>query len=247
MIKFAAHNFCLLTLFALFLSAEGKSVGAANSFDRTNGSKPGISVDAEDEDKKAVAETTRIAAEIINASFPELKNASIKIKTFRSRSDYFRSRFSFGRFLTFRKLDYLIFVNPQAFEKNAPLLGIRAIIAHELAHVAYYRRHNRFELLGLVSLQSKSFTARFERGADLQAIKRGYGEGLRDYRQWLYQNIPASKIAAKKRDYFSPEEIDLILQAAKDKPALIDFWIENVPRDSAEIESAIKSRTPGKK
>ena len=190
-----------------------------------------------DGEKSAVAETKNIVAEIVEISYPELKSANISVKTFHSSSDYFRSQFSFSRFLTFRRLQFIIFVNPQVFERNAPIEGIRAIIAHELAHVVYYRRHNRFELLGLVGLESKSFIQRFERGADLQAIKRGYGAGLIEYRQWLYQNIPAEKIAAKKRDYFSPEEIDLILQAIEKKPGLIDFWIKNVPRNLKEIPS----------
>lgn len=92
-----------------------------------------------------------------------------------------------------------------------------------------------------MSLQSKSFTASFERGADLQAIKRGYGAGLKEYRTWLYQNIPAKQIAAKKRNYFSPEEIDLILKATQKKPQLFDFWRKNIPRNAAEInEKAAK-------
>ncbi|MBA3601789.1 MAG: hypothetical protein H0W45_11275 [Acidobacteria bacterium] len=70
----------------------------------------------------------------------------------------------------------MIFVNRKVFEKNAPTEGSRAIFAHELASVAYCRRHNRFELFGLIGLQSKSFTAHFERAADLQTIKSGYGK-----------------------------------------------------------------------
>ena len=194
------------------------------------------------DEKSAVAETKKIVAEIVNNSYPELQDAQISVKIFHSRSDYFRSRFSFSRFLIFRGLHFLLQINPQVFDKNAPENGIRAIIAHELAHAAYYKRHNRFELLGLINLQSKSFTARFERGADLQAIKRGYGAGLKDYREWLYNNIPATKIAAKKRDYFSPEEIDLILNAIKEKPGLIDYLIKNVPRNLAEIQSSVNSR-----
>lgn len=187
--------------------------------------------------KAAIAKTQLIVAEIVNESFPELKTASIIIKTFDSPADYFRTRFSFSRFLTLRKLHYLVFVNPSIFDLNAPADGIRAIIAHELAHAAYYLRHNRFELFGLVALQSKSFTVRFERRADLQAIKRGYGPGLKEYREWLYANIPADTVAAKKRDYFSPEEIDLILDAMTRKPDLINFWLKNVPRNATEIEA----------
>ncbi len=241
MIKFATRNFFLLLfLLAFFQFAEAESTLAANEFEKPASQQRNVS--SNDNQKNVVAETTRIVAEIVEKSYPELRTARISVKTFHSRSDYYRSRFSFSRFLTFRKLHFLIFVNPQVFEKNAPANGIRAIIAHELAHAAYYRRHNRFELFGLIALQSKSFTARFERGADLQAIKRGYGAGLKEYREWLYQNIPAKQIARKKRDYFSPEEIDLIVEAIKEKPAWIDSWIKNVPRNLAEIEAAINNK-----
>lgn len=219
--------------------AEAKSEISANSIDKTNSSNI-TKVRADDAERNAIAETTKIVEEIVKDSYPKLKNERIKIKTFDSRADYFRSRFSVSRFLTFRNLYYLILVNPKIYKSGAPIDGIRAIIAHELAHVAYYERHNCFELLGLVALQSKSFTARFERGADLQAIKRGYGAGLIQYREWLYKNIPAKNISAKKRDYFSPEEIKLIIKSVEQKPELIDYFIENVPRNLDEIKSAFE-------
>lgn len=188
----------------------------------------------------AVDEIKRVVAEVVRASYPELATAKISIKTFRSSSDYFRSQFSISRFLTFRRMHYVVLVNPRVLEKNVPADGIRAIIAHELAHAAYYRRHNRFKLFGLINLESKSFRARFERVADLQAIGLGYGEGLKSYRKWLYRNIPPAKIEDKRRDYFSPEEIDLILAAVKANPAAIDELMKKVPRNSTEIQTAIK-------
>lgn len=238
MSEFAPRLFCLILFLAFAQFAGAKSVIATNAIDKTSA----VQSKVRDNEKSAVAETSRVVAEIIKNSYPELRTAQITVKTFHSRADYFRSRFSFSRFLSFRKLHFLILVNPKVFDRAAPPEGIRAIIAHELAHAAYYLRHNRLELFGLVGLQSKSFTARFERGADLQAIKRGYGAGLKQYRQWLYRNIPASKIAAKKRAYFAPEEIDAILEAMMEKPGLIDFWIKTVPRSLAEIQSKIKNK-----
>ena len=230
-----------LTLFSAFVQfVEAESGPAPNLLDQKDSFQQNAQRDKNE--KISIAETMRIVTKIVEKSYPELRDAQISVKTFESRSDYFRSSFSVSRFLSFRKLHYTIFVAPRVFEKKAPPTGIRAIIAHELAHTAYYRRQNRFELFGLVALRSNSFTARIERGADLQAIKSGYGAGLRNYREWLYQNIPAEQIARKKRDYFSPEEIELIVEAVKEKPDLIDFWMKNVPRNSAEIESPIKSR-----
>lgn len=182
-----------------------------------------------------IQKTQKIVNEVLEKSYPELKSKKIEIQTFKSESDYFQSRFSFGKMLALQKMRYIIFVNPKVFEKNAPESGIRSIIAHEIAHVLYYSKRNRFELIGLARLSSKDFTQKFERGADLEAIARGYGDGLKDYRNWLYQNIPAKNLEEKKRNYFSPEEIDLILEILQKKPETIEKWRKNVPRNKAEI------------
>lgn len=180
--------------------------------------------------------TQTIVNEIIEKSYPELKTAKIEIKTFESESNYFKSQFSVSRFLTFRNISYVIFVNAEVFRRNAPDDGIRAILAHELAHILYYQRKNRFQLLGLTALADKSFTAKFERRADLEAIARGYAEGLKSYRKWLYQNIPPKNVEAKKRNYFSPVEIDSMLLLLKEKPEMINFWRKRVPRNLNDIK-----------
>ncbi len=163
----------------------------------------------------AATERTRaLAREVQTASYPELSGVNIDLKEFRSDSDYFQSRFNFGRFFTGRKMRYVIYVNPLVYERGCPEAALRAIIAHELAHVLYYRRRNRLQLFGLARLAGKDFTARFERGADLEALTRGYGTGLKEYRLWLYRNIPPRKLPEKRRNYFSPEEIDALISGA---------------------------------
>ena len=183
----------------------------------------------------AIAKTQTIITEIVEKSYPELKKAKINVRIFESNANYFQSQFSLTRFLTCQKLRYNLYVNPEVFNKNAPEQAIHAIISHELAHVLYYSERNRFELIGLVSLIDKSFTAKFERRADLEAIARGYGEGLIKYRLWLYQNIPAKNLDEKKRNYFSPEEIEKMLEILKQKPQMIDVWRKKVPRNLGEI------------
>jgi hypothetical protein len=97
---------------------------------------------------------------------------------------------------------------------------------------------NRARLVGLVRLTSKRFTAEFERWADLKAISLGYAEGLREYRRWLYRNVPASKLAEKQRNYFSPDEIDAILSASRERPELIEYWFAHVPLSLNQILAA---------
>lgn len=152
----------------------------------------------------------RLVEEVKTTSYPELKDIKIEIRLFDSPSDYFQSRFTLTGFLFKKRLRYLLLVNRNLFAQNAPEDGVRAILAHELGHDVYYKTRNRLALLGLARLACRGFTARFERGTDLEAIKRGYGNGLKSYRVWLYEHIPANKIAEKERNYFSPAEIDAL-------------------------------------
>jgi hypothetical protein len=185
--------------------------------------------------QSAIDRTRSIVAQIVKESYPELKNADIQVQAFNSESDYFRTGFSFGRFVFARKMRYIIKVNPRVFESNAPEESVRAILAHELGHVFDFHRKKRIRLLGLIRLSSKGYTAEFERWTDLQAILRGYGEGLKAYRKWLYANVPAKKLAEKQRNYFSPEEIDAIELKRKQYPELMPYWLKRVPRNLQEI------------
>lgn len=197
-------------------------------------------IDGRQDSVGAVERTRKNIGEIIKTSYPELKEADIRIKAFHSKSDYFKARFGVPQFFIGR-MRFLVFVNPRVFELNAPREGLRAIVAHELGHVLYYRRGNRLHLVGLARLGSKDFTARFERWADLQAISRGYGPGLSDYRRWLYENVPREKIEEKRRNYFSPDEIAAILPAIQRRPELLAYWFKHVPRNMKEIQSEDRS------
>lgn len=201
---------------------------------------PAISVNAQSAVSKAnaIEITKQQATDIAQKSFPEIKLKKLHFKTFESDSNYFKARFSYGRFLTFQRMRHLIYVNPRVFDREAPEIGIRAILAHELAHILYYTEKNRFQLLGLARLSSGSFTRRFERKADLEAISRGYGEGLIVYRKWLYKNIPDENLAAKRKNYFSPEEINLLLEILKKNPGAIKIWRKDVPISIDEIRKS---------
>jgi hypothetical protein len=140
-------------------------------------------------------------------SFPELRNEDLQVRQFKSDSDYFRARFGIPQFLFGRRMRYLIFVNPQAADAKVPMDAVDGILAHELEHIVWFQGRKRIRLLVLVRLSSRTFTTRFERDTDWRTVRRGYASGLREYRIWLYRNIPSGKIAPKKRTYLTPEEI----------------------------------------
>lgn len=159
----------------------------------------------------AQAATTHIEPfirRLIGLSYPELGRAQVRVRAFRSNYDYFRTRFSYSRFFLFRRMRYFVEVNPRLLELNPPPDGVCAILGHELAHIGSMNRGNRLRLFALVRLASAGYTTRFERKADMEAIRRGFGPGLKRYREWVYRNIPPETVARKKRDYLTPEEID---------------------------------------
>ena len=188
-----------------------------------------------DQQANALRQTQSLLDELISESYPELHDTEIQIRLFQGRSDFFRTRFGIPQFLFGGKMRYIISVNPRVFEWQAPEAGVRAIVAHELAHILYFKQHNRMRHFGLVRLALTKFTARFERRTDLEAISRSYGTGLKEYRQWLYQHIPQNKLLEKRRNYFSPDEIDAILSLSRQRPELLDYWRRHAPRNIQDI------------
>ena len=184
-----------------------------------------------------------VADQVRTESYPELSDSVIELLPMRSEYIYLKSRFKFTSFFLAPKLSYQIRVNTQALDRHVPPEALRAIMSHELAHVDYYHQRHRLALLGLVRLLSSRFTVRFERGADLEAIALGYGPGLAAYRNWLYQNIPSGRVAAKKRDYLTPEEIETIVQAVRINPGLLQVFRHCVPRNLAEVQAGASNPT----
>jgi hypothetical protein len=179
----------------------------------------------------------QLVSEIIARSFPNLVGIDIRLKRFQSDADYFRTSFSAARFIAGVKMRYFVLVNPEWRSRGAPVEGVQAILAHELAHVDDLTRGKRIRLFGLMGLVSKTRTARFERRADLIAVARDYGSGLKAYRAWLFNHVPPEKLAEKQRDYFSPEEIDAILAGTAEHPELFDYWLRHVPMSLTDIQS----------
>jgi hypothetical protein len=170
------------------------------------------------------------------SSFPQLKDAQITVYDLHSDYVYLETRFTFSSYLFARRLRYMISFNREALARGVPADGLRAIVAHELAHIDYFQSESRMGLMGLVRLLSSSFNSRFERKADLQTIALGYGPGLQSFREWLYRNIPPNRLDEKKRDYFSPEEIGAILHAEGQNREVMRTFARCIPLSLADIE-----------
>lgn len=226
MVKIFTKYTILSAIFVSFLASSGFAFNKNTNL-------------ASDETQMAIEKTQLLIQEIVEESFPELKDESIKVKSFRSEKTFFKAQFSIARYLTFRKLQTTIFINQLVYQRGAPNNGLRAILAHELSHILYFKEKNCIQLLGLVGLANGGFNAKFERRTDLVAIERGYGEGLIEYREWLYQNVSKKSADGKKRNYFTPEEITILIPAMKDDPGIIGSLMKKVPRNLDEVKMAL--------
>jgi hypothetical protein len=191
-----------------------------------------LSLASEDATDPSLGDVVALMNQVRHDSFPKLQDARIDLRYLSSDYIFLEAQFTPGSFFK-RQLRYNLLFNPLA--RGAPNDALRAIMAHELAHVDFYESQSRMGLLALVQILSARYNARFERAADLETIRLGYGPGLRSFRLWLYQQIPSSRMEEKKRDYFSPEEIDAILAAMRADPGVMKTFSRCVPLDLAGI------------
>ncbi len=184
---------------------------------------------------KNIDEIKKIVNEIISESYPELKKANFDFKTLNDDSFYFQSNFKPVSILK-KHFDYTVMVNPDVFEKDCPKEAVKAILAHELSHTLDYESKGNIGVLkiGLKMLSPKK-RDEYEHRTDLTAISRGYGNGLIEYRNWVYKNIRQESVIQKKKTYYQPEEIKAI-QFAFDKAEsmgrkdeLLAKWLDNPP------------------
>jgi len=235
-------------LFFATLSAESQSeparvLASCPPNDQGVALRPSSTIHSDGESGQTDAAISTVSTVILvvrRRSFPELAHVDLRVRTFRSHADYFRTRFSLSRFLLLMPMRYFADVNPAVFQEQAPSDGVCAILAHELAHVVSLSRGNRIRRFGLVRLLSKRQTAKFERRTDLEAIHRGYGDGLKSYREWVYAHIPPHEFPGKRRNYFSPEEIGAIQILLEERPELFGYWNAHVPMNLQEVQNGCR-------
>ncbi|HEY4223249.1 MAG TPA: hypothetical protein VGO62_17950, partial [Myxococcota bacterium] len=92
-------------------------------------------------------------------------------------------------------------------------------IGHELAHTLDYETRTPLALIPLIGPALFPASSTWERGTDLVAIERGFGPGLLHYRAWLFRVLDAAAVRDKRAVYYSPLEIDLLIEMKRACPA----------------------------
>lgn len=172
-------------------------------------------------------------------SFPELEGQQIQLGRFEEADSFFQSGLDLGQLVQGHWI-YQIDVNPRFLELDCPLAALDAVLAHELSHTLDYHNGGVGGILGIL-WQLLWHPASYERHTDLQAIVKGYGPGLILYRQWQYQHLTSEQVKRKKTNYYSPEEITLILAILEpldqqEKQQRIKLWLQQPPLNLEELQ-----------
>jgi len=147
--------------------------------------------------------------------FPELRETSLTLQAMESDSSYFSAN------LVIATIDddplereYLVNYSTLLLPDPPSYAAVVAILAHELTHVLDYTRMDGDELaeFGLWYATADDISE-YVRGTDEYAMVLGCGEGLIQYREWLYTHVDKDTLEAKKRDYYTPEEIEAWMAA----------------------------------
>lgn len=159
-----------------------------------------------------------LQALIALAHYPELKDAKIEFVQQKISSNLAARPKGFSVFRRKGKRQYRVFVNfPES--SRVPLDSVSfngqiGVIAHELAHLAYYetKRTPRILLDGLWYWNLK-FRARFEHDTDQRTIEHGLGWQLYDFSSFVlnYVTDDPEYVAYKRRIYLTPEDIMQLL------------------------------------
>jgi Zn-dependent protease with chaperone function len=164
------------------------------------------------------AELRDAISQIKHNYFPDLKDIDLKMEVLRSDSYFFQTCIKTTTvFRSPLKRTYGVQVNEKVFECSPTKKAIEAILIHEISHIRDYIQMNLLALERFAvryAIDSK-FHARYERQTDEAALKLGHAEGLKEYRFWVYQWLNKKQLKAKRRIYFTPEEID--------------YWVKNNP------------------
>ncbi|MCB9665376.1 MAG: hypothetical protein H6732_14790 [Alphaproteobacteria bacterium] len=150
-----------------------------------------------------------VRAAVQQACFPELDGVEVVVVPLSSPSDTFVAS------VDVTTLDapgpertYRLSANPVLLQAPMPRAAAWAILAHELTHVRDYVGMDADTLAAWALDYASGPITAYERQTDEHALELGLAEGLKAFRLWLYDQLDDEAEAAKRRDYYTPDEID---------------------------------------
>lgn len=191
------------------------------------------------------ADLLPLLREIIAEAYPELTGIALTTGTFSESDSFFQSNFDLLSLFSGQPI-YRIEINPRLWQNALPRPALKAVLAHELAHTLDYHQGKIPGILWVLNqLRLYPSLCRYEHRTDLQAIFRGYGAGLKQYREWLYPLLTPDELARKQEVYYTPAEILALMRALKsseeagNQALLKQYWLEKPPLNLTAIQQGL--------
>jgi hypothetical protein len=141
--------------------------------------------------------------------FSSLRGTNISIVSFKSDAYYLATGIK-KIFKNKRNREYTIRINEALFDCAPTDRAMKAILAHELVHIKDYVRKGTLGMLGF-GVGYLIAPAKKERSTDYRVLKEGYVNGISEYREWIYPKLSVRDLKRKKKRYYTPEEIDVLV------------------------------------
>lgn len=147
--------------------------------------------------RKYIKKYKKIVGELVDKSFPSLKNKKIFV------FEFWLGKFSGGVFWPLPNIRIIV-VDPRVRKDNKDY--VTALFAHELSHLDIFEKRSwiRFFYLYIKYWLSPKFRKETEYKVDKQAIRKGYAEQSYKRRKKHWKLGVKHKL---DRYYMSPEEI----------------------------------------
>merc|ERR1711862_247320 len=87
--------------------------------------------------------------------------------------------------------------------------AMHSIIAHELNHILDYTHMNITQLadFGIHYALNYDFHIWYEHETDHRVLELQLGQGLKEYREWIYTVLNSTERQTKRTEYYTPLEI----------------------------------------
>jgi len=145
--------------------------------------------------------------ELARQLHPELAEAHIELHPSGSDTVFFRADVRPGTLFRHRsRRVYRVHYSRALFTDPPPAEAVLAILDHELEHLRHYTTLSSFALVFFGLDYAVGGTATYERYTDEHPLRAGCGEGLAQYREWLYARVSPRVERRKRRTYVTPEE-----------------------------------------
>jgi len=162
-------------------------------------------------DKQEIEE---IILQITSKYFPNLSSQNILVKEFNSDAYFLQAKPKISTLVGRRKArKYFVEINKKLYDCSPGKMALESIIAHELIHINDYDRMTVPQIIALAGkYASKKARAKYERDTDKHVVQEGLGEGLIQYRRWIYQQLTPKELSLKRYYYLTPEEITELME-----------------------------------